>query len=115
MSFDLSAIHASRGFPALPARQAPAAAPAGSFAGELGHATRRDRVDAIPASPPPELRAEMLAAQRAMADMHARGRELHFEITDGRLRIEMRDLEGHVLREIPPNEALAIASGKTEG
>lgn len=115
MSFDLSAIHASRGFQALPARQAQAEAPAGGFARELGHATRRDRVDTIPASPPPELRHEILAAQRAIADMHARGRELHFEITDGRLRIELRDLEGNVLREIPPNEALAIASGKTEG
>jgi hypothetical protein len=115
MSFDLSAVHASRGFPGLPARHTPAAAPAGSFARALGHATRRDSVDTIPASPPPELRDEMFAAQRAIEDLRARGRELHFEMIDGRLRIEMRDLEGHVSREIPPNEALAIASGKTAG
>jgi flagellar protein FlaG len=70
------------------------------------------RVDAIPASPPPELRHEILAAQRAAEDMHERGRELHFEMAGGRLRIELRDLDGNVLKTIPPSHALEIAGGK---
>jgi flagellar protein FlaG len=69
-------------------------------------------VDAIPASPPPELRKEMLAAQRAVRDMYERGRELHFEMAEGRLRIELRDLDGNVLKTIPPSHALEIAGGK---
>ena len=115
MSFELGGIDGSRGLHASPPRPASAPAPAGAFADAVDAEMRSDRFDAIPASPPPELRAEMLAAQRAVEDMRARGRELHFEMTDGRLRIEMRDLEGRVLREIPPNEALAIASGKVAG
>lgn len=109
MSFDLSGIDAARER-ALPAlrQQQPAASPAHAAATPVVP----DRFDAIPASPPARLRHEMLAAQRAVDDMRARGRELHFEMTDGRLRIEMRDLDGNVLREIPPTEALAIASGR---
>jgi hypothetical protein len=112
MSFDLSGIDPSRAMHVASGRPARAAAAGGDFAGELGHATRRDRFDAIPASPPPELRAEVLAAQRAVAEMHARGRELHFEMAGGRLRIEMRDLDGNVLKEIPATQALEIASGR---
>jgi predicted component of type VI protein secretion system len=112
MSFDLSGIDGLRGFHAQSTRPASAAGSAGDFAGAIDAAMRSDRFEAIPASPPPHLRAEMLAAQRAVEDMHARGRELHFEMTDGRLRIEMRDLDGNVLREIPGHEALEIASGR---
>jgi hypothetical protein len=75
-------------------------------------ATPGATVDALPASPPPEVRAEMLAAQRAAQDLYARGRELHFEMTGGRLRIELRDLDGNVLKTIPPSAALEIAGGK---
>jgi hypothetical protein len=112
MRFDLSGIDPSRGSHAAPARPAPAAAPSGGFADALASSTRGDRVDAIPASPPPELRHEILVAQRAVAEMRARGRELHFEMTEGRLRIEMRDLDGNVLKEIPGRQALEIASGR---
>jgi predicted component of type VI protein secretion system len=112
MSFDLSGIDGSRGLHAEPTRRVSAPAPTGAFAGAVDAAMRSERFDAIPASPPPELRAEILAAQRAVEDMHARGRELHFEMIDGRLRIAVRDLDGNVLREIPGHEALEIASGR---
>jgi flagellar protein FlaG len=69
-------------------------------------------VDAIPASPPPEVIDEMRAAQRAIADLRARGRELHFEMDSGRLKIEVRDLSGNVLKQIPPSRALEIAGGR---
>lgn len=110
MSFDLSGIDGSRGFHAQPTR--PVSAPAGAVADAVDAAIRGDRFGMIPASPPPELQAEILAAQRAVEDMHARGHELHFEITGRRVRIELRDLDGNVLREIAGHEALEIASGR---
>jgi hypothetical protein len=115
MSFDPSGIYGSRGLHAQRTPPMSASAPAGAFAGAVDAAMRSDRFDVIPASPPPELCAEILAAQRVVEDMHARGRELHFEMTDGRLRIELRDLDGNVLREIPGHEALEIASGRITG
>src|SRR3954452_5775660 len=69
-------------------------------------------VDATPASPPREVIDEMLAAQRAVDDMHRRGRELHFNMDSGRLRIELRDLDGNVLKLIPGTRALEIATGR---
>jgi hypothetical protein len=107
MSFDLSAVNPIR----------PAVQPARTSAGAIRGATTAPAipgatVDTLPASPPPEVRAEMLAAQRAVRELYERGRELHFEMADGRLRIELRDLDGNVLKTIPPSAALEIAGGK---
>jgi flagellar protein FlaG len=65
------------------------------------------------AGPPPELRAEMDAAARVAQELRAQGRELRFEHDDvsGRIRVEVRDLDGNVLREIPASKALDIAAG----
>ncbi|MEA2320213.1 MAG: hypothetical protein QOF29_3687 [bacterium] len=111
MSFDLNRIDPRRAAAIDPVRPTTAAPAGGAFDRAVQAATRRDTLDVIPASPPPELRDEISAAQRAVQEMHARGRELHFQMTDGRVRIELRDLDGNVLREIPPSEALAIAAG----
>jgi hypothetical protein len=112
MSFDLSAVDPTRSARVEPQRSgARAAAAGGGFADALA-AGGAARVDAIPASPPPEVVNEMLAAQRAISDMRARGRELHFDMDSGRLRIQVRDLEGNVLKEIPPSRALEIAAGR---
>ena len=111
MSFDLNAVdpvRAARIAPQRPAAPAPRAA--GGFADALKHSA--DRVDAIPASPPPEVIDEMLAAQRAIDEMHARGRTLHFAMDGARVRIEVQDLDGNVLREIPPSRALEVATGR---
>jgi hypothetical protein len=114
MSFDLNAtdpVRAARVAPARPA--APAAGPSGGLADALKTtASAVDRVDAIPASPPPEVIAEMLAAQRAIDDMHARGRTLHFAMDGSRVRIEVQDLDGNVLKQIPPSRALEVATGR---
>jgi len=63
--------------------------------------------------PPPELKAEMATAAKVAADLHAQGRELRFERDDrtGKIRVELRDLEGNVLRVIPSSKALDIARG----
>jgi hypothetical protein len=110
VSFDLSAVNPTR--PTEVAwRRAPGVPPVA--AQRPGDPESRAAIlDAVPASPPPEVREQILAAQRAVQDMHERGRELHFDMTGGRVRIELRDLDGNVLRTIPGSEALEIASGE---
>jgi flagellar protein FlaG len=114
MSFDLNATDAVRAARIAPERPAaPASAPSAGFADALkATASTVDRVDTIPASPPPEVIAEMLAAQRAIDDMHARGRTLHFAMDGPRVRIEVQDLDGNVLKQIPPSRALEVATGR---
>ena len=114
MSFDLNATDAVRAARiALERPAAPASGPRADFADALKATTSAvDRVDAIPAAPPPEVIAEMLAAQRAIDDMHARGRTLHFAMDGPRVRIEVHDLDGNVLKQIPPSRALDVATGR---
>ncbi len=67
----------------------------------------------VPASPPPEVLAACDAAGRVARELHQQGRELRFVPGEGgeALRVEVRDLDGHVLRTIPPSELLDVASG----
>jgi len=70
----------------------------------------------IPTGPPPEVLDAITAAGRVAHELHSQGRELRFVTPAesggaGRVRIEVRDLDGHVLREIPPSEALDVATG----
>jgi flagellar protein FlaG len=67
----------------------------------------------LPASPPDEvLDAIGAAADRADA-LAAQDRQLHFEMDErtNRVIIEVRDLDGNVLKTIPPAKALDIMSG----
>jgi|tagenome__1003787_1003787.scaffolds.fasta_scaffold19415272_1 hypothetical protein len=114
MSFDLSAIDPLRAGRIAPE---PAPAPArkaddAGFADALRAQAMDARVDTIPAAPPKEVMDEVLAAQRAIEDMHSRGRTLHFEMDAGRVKILLQDLDGNTVRRIPPTEALEISSGK---
>jgi hypothetical protein len=112
MSFDLSAIDPLRAGHIAPGPAAARSAGApGAFADAL-KAQSDAHVDAIPATPPREVMDEVLAAQRAIEDMHSRGRQLHFDMDSGRVRILLQDLDGHTIREIPPSHALEIAGGK---
>jgi flagellar protein FlaG len=69
----------------------------------------------VPDSPPPEVLEAMDAAGRVARELHATGRELRFvppqEGAVGHVRVEVRDLDGNVLREIPPSELLDVATG----
>ncbi len=69
----------------------------------------------IPASPPPEVLEAMDAAGRAARELHEQGRELRFtppaEGGHGRVRVDVCDLDGNVLRTIPPSELLDVATG----
>ncbi len=70
-------------------------------------------VDATPSRPPAEVLAEMEAASRRYQELRSQHRELHFTHDDERNRVvvEVRDLEGNVLRTIPPSKALDVIAG----
>ncbi|MBS1677409.1 MAG: hypothetical protein JST08_08490 [Actinobacteria bacterium] len=64
-------------------------------------------------SPPPEVSAEVQAAARAAARLHELGRELRFDQgDDGCLRVELRDHDGNLLRQVPTQEIFDFAAGK---
>jgi hypothetical protein len=90
---------ASRSAPAQP----------GGFSAALDAAVN---VSTLPAAPPPSVLEQMHAAAGVADELRAQGRELHFEATgNGRVTVQVRDLEGNVIREIPPAKALEVASG----
>jgi hypothetical protein len=112
MSFDLSAIDPLRSWYVAPDRPAVRGVGDAGFADALKGVQADAHVDAIPASPPAEVMDEVLAAQRAIEEMHARGRTLHFEMDAGRVKILLQDLDGNVLKQIPGSEALEISTGR---
>jgi hypothetical protein len=67
----------------------------------------------LPASPPPEVLDAVGAAAARAAELRASNRELHFHKDEksGRVIVQVRDLEGHVIRTIPPSEALDVMAG----
>ena len=73
-----------------------------------GRQRRRD-----PREPAPEVLAEVDAAWERAAELAAQNRELHFAADEetGRVIIEVRTLDGEVLRTIPPSRALDVMSG----
>lgn len=74
-------------------------------------------LDEAESGPPPEVQAEVRAAVRAADHLHELGRQLSFERDErtGALQIEVRDLNGNVLRRVPPAEVFDFASGKVVG
>ena len=101
--------------PAASAPVAPVRAPQAPPAGVDPPAPDAVTSDVIPAAPPPEVLAEVDAAWERTGELAAQNRELHFarDERSGRLVIEVRTLDGEVLRTIPPSEALNIMGGGT--
>jgi FlaG protein len=67
----------------------------------------------LPGAPPPEVLDAVGAAAARAAELRAANRELHFhkDKESGRVIVEVRDLEGNVIRTIPPSKALDVMSG----
>jgi hypothetical protein len=98
-----------------PRRTAPA--PAADFSAHLARASAPAgdvAVISLPPSPPPEVLDEVAAARDRAAELAANNRELHFRKDEktGRVIVQVRDLEGNVIRTIPPSEALAVMTGE---
>jgi hypothetical protein len=90
-----------------PPRSTPA--PQAEFSASLDAAVS---VSTLPASPPPAVLEDMHAAARVAQQLHEQQRELHFEVTDGgHVAVQVRDLDGNVIRTIPAAKALEVASG----
>ncbi len=70
-------------------------------------------VISLPPSPPPEVLDDVAAARDRAAELAANNRELHFSADEesGRVIVQVRDLEGNVIRTIPPSHALHVMSG----
>jgi hypothetical protein len=87
-----------------PTNPAPAA---GGFAADLASAS------GAVSSPSTEVSAEVREAARAAARLHEMGRELRFDRgDDGRIKVELRDTGGNVLRSVPPTEIFDFAEGR---
>jgi flagellar protein FlaG len=90
-----------------PPRNAPASQ--AGFSASLDAAVN---VSTLPASPPPAVLEQMQEAARVVDDLRAQKRELHFEVTgNGRVAVQVRDLDGNVIRTIPAGKALDVAAG----
>jgi uncharacterized FlaG/YvyC family protein len=70
-------------------------------------------IDTTPSRPPIEVLAEMEAASRRYDELRSQQRELHFTRDEAanRVVVEVRDLEGNILRTIPPSKALEVIAG----
>ena len=100
--------------PTAPVRpSAPVAEPTSAVAPGPEPVFGVDASDVIPVSPPPEVLAEVDAAWERAAELAAQNRELHFKHDEksGRTIIEVRTLDGEVLRTIPPSKMLDVMSG----
>src|SRR4051812_1756486 len=85
-------------------------AQAAGFSAQLDAAVN---VSTLPASPPPAVLEDMHEAARVADQLRAQKRELHFECTgNGQVIVQVRDLDGNVIRTIPPAKALEVAAGE---
>lgn len=92
----------------------PTAASPSALVDPMAAAPRVDRVELSDEVMPPELHPEIeFAFQRAL-ELASHNRELHFSKDEdsGRIVVQVRDLDGEVIRTIPSSDALAVMSGK---
>jgi len=67
----------------------------------------------VPPAPTPEARELVAKAAEVVEALHKSNRELHFSRDEesNRVIIQVRDLEGNVIKTIPPSKALDVMSG----
>ena len=106
MSFDIAPVGPTPG-------TAPAANKIHSIA-PVNHAgSEAVTVDTIPASPPPEVHEAMGVAAQSYDKLQEQGRELRFKVNEGtgKLVVEVHDLHGNLLFQVPASKALDVAAG----
>jgi hypothetical protein len=99
-----------------PVQHVPPVAPARHVAAPArgGDSSRFDTVlGDVPPAPTEEVRRQVDRAAEVVAQLHDANRELHFQRDEktGRVVIQVRDLDGNVLKTIPPSRALDVMSG----
>jgi len=74
---------------------------------------------AFPASPPAEVLTALDEGARVMKELSDARVELHFEVEDHdagkRVRIQVRESDGNVVREIPTRKLLDLLAGDSRG
>jgi hypothetical protein len=67
----------------------------------------------VPPAPTPDARELVGKAAEVIEQLHKNNRELHFsrDEVSNRVVIQVRDLDGNVIKTIPPSKALDILSG----
>jgi uncharacterized FlaG/YvyC family protein len=72
-------------------------------------------VETFPSSPPDDVRAAMATASASYDKLQSADRHISFRIDDrsGRLQIQVHDLNGNVLFDLPPDKALKAADDGT--
>jgi hypothetical protein len=87
--------------------------PANVAATASAHQADPVTVDAIPASPPPEVEHAMGVADQAYHNLKANGSAVTFKVDEatGKLQIEVHDTRGNVLFTLPPHKLLDVAEG----
>jgi hypothetical protein len=71
-------------------------------------------IGGIPAALPEDALREVDRAAARAEELWRDQRELHFAVDEdsGRVIVQVRDLDGRVIRTIPPSEALDVLSGR---
>ena len=73
----------------------------------------------VPATPPPEVLAALDEGARVMKELSDARVELHFAVEQGqagkRVRIQVREADGNVVRDIPTRKLLDILAGDGRG
>jgi len=91
----------------------PAAQGANGFAQVFDLAAARARREQALATPtiPPAVLHEMDSARRVLEALDAQGHELRFEHgLGGRIRAELRSVDGTVVRQVPLSEAIDVGT-----
>ena len=106
MSFDIAPVGRTPG-------TAPAATDRTQYTAPSNAAQDSVTVDTIPSSPPPEVHEAMGVAAQAYDKLQAQGQEMRFKVNPGtgKLVVEVHDLHGTLLFQVPASKALDVASG----
>ena len=101
-------------FSGTPAPARKRAADATSTNGFSVPRTDAAQIGGVPPTPPPDALREVDRAAARADELWRDNRELHFELDEasGRVIVQVRDLDGNVLRTIPASEALDVLAGK---
>ena len=74
-------------------------------------------VETFPSSPPEDVQAAMASASASYDKLAKANQHISFRIDDrsGKLQIQVHDLKGNVLFDLPPDKALKAAEDGTVG
>lgn len=108
MSFDIAAVGRTPGTAPAATDKTQSTAPSTAV-----QASDSVTVDTIPASPPPEVHEAMGVAAQSYDKLRAQGREMRFKVNEGtgKLTVEIHDLHGNLLFQVPASKALDVAGG----